>query len=55
MSEDLRTGRVVRVLPEYQSPSIDLNLMSPTRKQITHAVLLLRDMLREKFAQLLDL
>ncbi len=54
MSDDLRAGRVVRILPEYQSPSIDLNLMSPTRKQITPAVLLLRDMLREKFAQLLD-
>ncbi|MDC3332614.1 LysR family transcriptional regulator [bacterium] len=54
MTEDLRAGRVVRVLPEYHSPSIDLNLMSPTREQITPAVLLLRDILREKFTQLLD-
>jgi DNA-binding transcriptional LysR family regulator len=51
MSEDLRAGRVVRILPQYRSPNIDLNLMSPTRKQITPAVLLLRDMLREKFAR----
>ena len=54
MADDLRAGRVLRLLPEYQSPNIDLNLMSPTRKQITPAVLLLRDMLREKFARLLD-
>ena len=54
MTEDLRSGKVVRILPEYQSDSIDLNLMSPTRKQITPAVLLLRDRLREKFSQLLD-
>jgi DNA-binding transcriptional LysR family regulator len=50
VSDDLRTGRVVRVLPEYQSACIDANLMSPSRKQITPSVLLLRDMLREKFA-----
>lgn len=54
MSDDLRAGRVVRVLSEYQTPTIDLHLMSPTRKQITPAVLLLRDILREKFTQLLD-
>jgi DNA-binding transcriptional LysR family regulator len=54
MTEDLRAGRVVRVLPDYQSTSIDLNLISPNRKQITPAVLLLRDMLREKFVNLLN-
>jgi DNA-binding transcriptional LysR family regulator len=54
ITKDLRQGRLVRILPDYQSSSIDLNLMSPTRAQITPAVLLLRDMLREKFAQLLN-
>lgn len=54
MAEDLRAGRVVRLLPDYPSPSIDLNLMSASRNQITPAVLLLRDILREKFAQLLS-
>jgi DNA-binding transcriptional LysR family regulator len=54
MSADLRAGRVVRILPEYQSPSIALNLMSPSRTQITPAVLLLRDMLRDRFAKLLN-
>jgi len=51
MSADLRAGRVVRVLPDYDSASVDLNLMSPSRQQITPAVLLLRDILREKFSQ----
>lgn len=55
MSYDLRAGRVIRILPEYQSPSLDLNLMSPTRKQMTPASLLLRDILRENFAQLLSI
>lgn len=54
MNDDLRAGRVVRVLPKYQTPRIELHLMSPTRKQITPAVLLLRDMLRERFAQVLQ-
>lgn len=54
ITKDLRQGRLVRILPDYQSSSIDLNLMSPTRAQITPAVLLLRDLLRERFAQLLN-
>jgi DNA-binding transcriptional LysR family regulator len=54
ITKDLRQGKLIRILPDYQSSSIDLNLMSPTRAQITPAVLLLRDMLREKFAQLLN-
>ncbi len=51
MAADLRAGRVVRILPEYQSPAVDLNLICPTRQQITPAVLLLRDRLRDKFAE----
>jgi DNA-binding transcriptional LysR family regulator len=53
VSDDLRSGKLVRVLSDYQSAQIELNLMSPTRQQITPAALLLRDILREKFAQLL--
>ena len=54
ITDDLRAGRLLRVLPNYQSPSIDLNIMSPTRQQVTPAVLLLRDMLRDKFSRLLN-
>ncbi len=55
IAADLRAGRLVRLLPQYQSPKIDLNLISPTRAQISPAVLLLRDMLRDKFSAQLDL
>ncbi|WP_339616248.1 LysR family transcriptional regulator [uncultured Gilvimarinus sp.] len=51
MAPDLQAGRVLQALPEYQSSPIDLHLVCPNRKQITPAVLLLRDILRERFAQ----
>lgn len=53
VTEDLRSGKLVRVLPDYHSAFIDLNLMSPTRQQISPAALVLRDILREKFLALL--
>jgi len=49
MAEDLRAGRVVKILPGYRLRGIDLHLICPTRKQVTPAVLLLRDFFREKF------
>ncbi len=55
INDDLRTGRLVRILPQYQSDPIDLNLVSPGRQQITPAALLLRDILRQKFAEVLAL
>jgi DNA-binding transcriptional LysR family regulator len=50
---DLKAGSLIRVLPDYQSKPITLNLLCPNRQQITPAVLLLRDLLREKFSALL--
>lgn len=52
--DDLRQGRLVRVLSDYASPGIDLNLVTLTREQVSPAALLLRDLLRDKFTQLLD-
>ncbi len=52
MAEDLRTERLVSILPNFQTLSLDLNMICPSRAQITPAVLLLRDLLREKFSQL---
>lgn len=52
MAEDLRTGNLVSILPQYQPLSVDLNIVCPSRSQITPAVLLLRDLLREKFLKL---
>lgn len=53
MQEDVRAGRLIRILTEYQLRRNDLNLICPTREQISPVVLILRDLLREKFAQLL--
>lgn len=53
MQADLRSGNVVRVLENYHSPLTELNLIAPNREQITPTVLLLRDILREKFLQFL--
>ncbi|MEH6443953.1 MAG: LysR family transcriptional regulator [Oceanospirillaceae bacterium] len=52
IAADLLAGRLIRVLPDYQSKQIALNLLCPNRQQITPAVLLLRDILRAKFAEL---
>lgn len=53
MADDLRAGRVVALLPEYRPPRVDLNLICPSRRQVTPAVLLLRDFFREKVSLLL--
>ena len=52
MLRDLRLGTVVQLLPDFHSESVELNLICPTRKQVTPAALLLRDRLREKFREL---
>jgi DNA-binding transcriptional LysR family regulator len=53
IAADIRAGRLVRLLPNVRSPAVELNLISPSRQQITPAVLLLRDILRVKFEEAL--
>lgn len=53
ISADLRSGTVVRLLPEYQCKPLNVWLICPSRKQVTPATLMLRDMLREKCAEAL--
>jgi len=48
MAADLKARRLQQVLPEYQAGQATLWLLCPSRAQITPAVLLLRDRLREK-------
>ena len=55
IKQDINQGKLIRVLPEFQSPSTDLNLLCPTRKQVTPAALMLRDILRQKLTQHLEL
>ena len=52
MQADLRAGRVIEVLADYPSTPIDLNLLCPSRQQVTQAVLILRDTLRTRFSNL---
>ena len=53
IAEDLHAGRVIRLLSNFRTPLLELNLICPTRKQVTPAVLLLRDTLRKKLNMLL--
>ncbi len=54
LHRDLLEGRVVRLLPDYQTESLGVWLICPSRKQVTPAVLMLRDLLREKCADALS-
>lgn len=50
---DIRSGKLIQVLSGYQSPSVELHLICPSRKQVSPAVIALRDLLREKCTQVL--
>ncbi|GGK54430.1 LysR family transcriptional regulator [Amphritea balenae] len=54
VSDDLRTGRVVRLLKDYQTKPVGIWLICPSRKQVTPAILMLRDLLRKKCAEVLS-
>lgn len=53
MADDLLAGRVVNVMAGYKPTSTELWLICPSRQSITPTVRLLRDMFREKTAQIL--
>ena len=48
MAADLRSGHVVELLSDFNSPPINLWLICPNRTQVTPAMLMLRDLLRSK-------
>jgi DNA-binding transcriptional LysR family regulator len=50
---DLRNGELVQLLSGFQSPSVELYLICPSRKQASPAVIAFRELLREKSAQML--
>lgn len=52
MAQDLLTGSVVSVMPEYIPRQRELWLICPSRQSITPTVRLLREMLREKCADI---
>lgn len=53
VSDDIREGRLKILLPQYQGDSVPLNMICPHRKQLSTAVRLLYDAVREKCAALL--
>ncbi len=53
MAEDLASGALVELMPDYQSPELHIYLICPSRKQVTPVVLMLRDFLRKKCAEAL--
>lgn len=54
MSTDLLSGKVVRVLSEFDPTPTELWLICPSRQSITPAIRLLRDHLKEKCSDLLN-
>jgi len=53
MSNDLLSGKVVSLLPEFTPKPTELWLIFPSRQSITPAARLLRDMLKEKSTDIL--
>lgn len=45
---ELQSGQLVQLLKEYSSPTAELYLLCPDRKQVTPAVIAFREMLRDK-------
>ena len=54
MADDLLTGRVISVMPNYKPASTELWLICPSRQAVTPTVRLLRDVLREKTEDMLN-
>lgn len=53
ITSDLRSGKLVQVLSDFESPPVQLYLLCPSRKQVTPAVIMFRELLREKCAKMI--
>ncbi|MFK3865630.1 substrate binding domain-containing protein [Pseudoalteromonas rhizosphaerae] len=51
---ELRSGQLVRLLPGFESPPVELNLICPSREQVSPAVIAFRELLRKKVAQIVS-
>ena len=47
---DLRNGKLLQLLSDYESPPVELHLICPSREQVSPAVIAFRELLREKTA-----
>ncbi|MGR5066620.1 LysR substrate-binding domain-containing protein [Photobacterium sp. DNB22_13_2] len=50
----LSSGQLLQLLPDFESPSIELNLICPSREQVSPAVIAFRELLRRKVAQIVS-
>ena len=50
---DLRSGQLVQLLPRFQSSSVELHLICPSRKQVNPAVIAFRELLRKRVKQMI--
>ena len=48
MYNEIQSGKLIQILPEFKMRTNDLNLICPSREQVTPAVLVVRDFLRDK-------
>ncbi|MEZ9915935.1 LysR family transcriptional regulator [Vibrio breoganii] len=51
---DLRSGLLVQLLPDFESPPVELNLICPSREQVSPAVIAFRELLRKKAAKIVS-
>lgn len=54
VAQDLRSGRLKRVMPLFKAQDTELWLICPSRQSIVPAIRLLRDSLRQKTIELLE-
>jgi len=51
VGEDLQAGRLVQVLPQYAGPGLDISVVYPSRRYLSHKVRALVEFLGAAFAQ----
>jgi DNA-binding transcriptional LysR family regulator len=49
---ELNSGQLVQLLPEYESPTVELHLICPNREQVSPAVITFRELLRSKLSKI---
>jgi len=54
MAAKLKSGKVIELLKNYRIAPLGLWMICPSRKQVTPAILILRELFREKCSELLN-
>jgi DNA-binding transcriptional LysR family regulator len=51
VSEDLKAGRLVQILPQYEGPELDISVVYASRQHLSHKVRAMVEFLATAFAQ----